>query len=48
MDRISAGKFSKDITLKKYGVFNISVSLMVNGTKKTYANVESLDVAEHI
>lgn len=48
MDRISAWKFSKDITLQKYGVFRISVSLMVNGTKKTYENVDSLDVAEHI
>lgn len=48
MDRVSAGKFSKDITMKNFGIFNISVSLIVNGTTKTYANVASLDVAEHI
>lgn len=48
MDRVSAWKFSKDITMKNFGIFNISVSLIVNGTTKTYANVASLEVAEHI
>ena len=48
MDRVSPGKFSKDITMKNFGVFNISVALIVNGTKKTYANVDTIVVAEHI
>lgn len=48
MDRISAWKFSKDITVMDSWNFNISLSLIINWTTKTYSNVAWLFVAENI
>lgn len=48
MDRIAAWNFSKDITVKDAGIFNISISLVVNWTTKTYSNIADINVQENI
>lgn len=48
MDRVSAWKFSKDITVRDAWLFDISLSLVVNGTSKKYMNIASLSVDENI
>lgn len=48
MDRISAWSFSKEITVKDSGVFNISATLIVNWTIKTYSGIADIQVEENV
>lgn len=48
MDRISAWSFSKELTLQDAGSLDISVSLSINGTEKTYQNISNIFVKENI
>ncbi len=48
MDRISAWKFSKDITIMDAWIFEASLSLVLNWTSKSYSNIASIFVQENI